>query len=427
MIPEELLLSFFKNATSTLLHLKGNEAIQEHDSNCTVLDPLAASRQYVLNVQQIALKESIEDFQKQERRPENDSQAVTTTEFQDCLGLLGKGVKTSPEVHAAMEWMNEAARLALCKLVLYWEQDIATRGQFSKQRYLLDSPTEQGLERTRLLEYFGLCQAALKLHSVKKFMVCGKVLFDDLPSPVILAQESLPIEDTKLLSPQTRLEYIQQLLAKAMGWDPVFLTKELQKIFVEKDDAMALVHDQEVSNIFQELVQQMQIAIRTAFVQVQQEQQVKLLSDLEKGGNTRVVSVQYSEFEMTPDGRKLTSDGISAVTEAPWASTMEHTSEEERKRQIRLASEAAVLQQEILGELLRLPEHERNNRLEEAERVSQEFTTQVMTLPPGPDRIAFLQSVDPLTSRQLAMHKLWKGMLQANGGKAPQMASKCKH
>ena len=79
-------------------------------------------------------------------------------------------------------------------------------------------------------------------------------------------------------------------------------------------------------------------------------------------------------------------------------------SEEEQKNQLRLASQAAVLQQEILGELLSLPEHERNNKLEEAEHVSQDFMQQVQTLPPGPERIEFLRSVDAPTSRLLAMH-----------------------
>jgi hypothetical protein len=247
----------------------------------------------------------------------------------------------------------------------------------------------------------------------------GGPLFEGLStSPTNLVDKS------DLLFPQTRLEYVQQLLAKSMGWDPVFLTEELRRVFVQQDDSSALVHDKQVNSIFQNLVQEMQLAIGTASLQMKQHQEVQMLSDLQKGGNTRVVSVQYSEFEISPDGKK-TAIGSSS---APAVSVMEsQVSEEEQKRQIRLASEAAVLQQEILGELLSLPEHERNNKLEEAEQASQEFMKKVVALPPGQERIDFLRSVDPHTSRRLAMHKLWKGMLEVNGGKPPQLASKCNH
>ena len=89
----------------------------------------------------------------------------------------------------------------------------------------------------------------------------------------------------------------------------------------------------------------------------------------------------------------------------------------------RLASEAALLQQTILGELLTLEEDERNLKLKEAAEVSREFMEEVMALPTGQERIDFLRGVDPTTSRQLAMHKLWAGMLQANGGQPPKMAT----
>jgi hypothetical protein len=101
--------------------------------------------------------------------------------------------------------------------------------------------------------------------------------------------------------------------------------------------------------------------------------------------------------------------------------------EEEKKRQIRLASEAAMLQQEILGQLLNMSEHERNDQLQEAERVSEEFMKRAMQLPPGQERIDFLRSIDPHTSKQLAMHNLWKGTLDANGGRPPKMVSRCNH
>jgi hypothetical protein len=418
MVPDELLLLFFKRATSALLDLKGSEVIKDaHEYE--KIDPQASSRQCVLNVQQSMLQNTLEIYQAETLGAEDD--IITIPQIRERLGNLKDEPQLSPDLQKAVDGMNEAARLACCKLVLYFELWLAGADDSIQQRRCLqDCTVGAGLDRTRLLEYFGLCQAALKLHCVKKFMAEGGSLFDGLVSPSSLTNASM--EDSKLLFPQSRLEFVQQLLAKSMGWDPVLLSRELQRIFVEQEIALPLVHDQEVSHVFQELVQQMTLAIRIASLQMKDVQQAQLLSDLEKGGSTRVVSVQYSEFDVTHDGRKV----VEGRT-APGALTMEaQLSEEEQKKQIRLSNEAAILQQEILGELLSLQEHERKNRLDEAERVNDAFTREVMTLPPGRQRIDFLRGVDPQTSRLLAMHKLWKAMLDANGGNPPKIAE-CQH
>jgi hypothetical protein len=62
-------------------------------SDCSMLDLLADTWQYILNVQQIAPKESCHGFQKQEQCREDDSQAVTTSKFLDCKGQLSKDLK----------------------------------------------------------------------------------------------------------------------------------------------------------------------------------------------------------------------------------------------------------------------------------------------------------------------------------------------
>ena len=421
-VPDDLFLLFFKNATAALLHLDGNGVMEKATNDENTLDTLATSRRYILNVQQTVLQKSLDDFYQDF---DDDDDPITIQQAKEHLGQLGSTSTPPPKlIREAMEGMNEAAKLALCKVVLWCEYSMAA----SPQKYKHNLQGSGDLDRTRLLEYFGLCEAALKLYSVKKFMAEGGSLFEDvLGTPINL------VDNSELLLPQTRLEYVQQLLAQAMGWDPVFLTKELQHIFVEKDDSNALVHDKQVNSIFQNLVHEMQVAICTASLQMKKDQDLKMMNDLQKGGATRVVSVQYSEFEITPDGKKKPIAGSNSAP--PKASTMteeeedasQTMTEEEKKKTIRLASETAVLQQEILGELLSLPEHERNNRLEEAKQAHQDFMKQVMTLPPGPERMNLLLSVDAPTSRKLAMHKLWKGMLEANGGKPPQMARKRNH
>jgi hypothetical protein len=94
--------------------------------------------------------------------------------------------------------------------------------------------------------------------------------------------------------------------------------------------------------------------------------------------------------------------------------------EEFQKQQLRMASQATVLQQELLEQLQSMNEQDRDQLLEQAAQVSHDFLQQATNLPPGQERISFLRSINPETSRLLAMHKLWSTtMLEQNGGKPP--------
>jgi len=323
-----------------------------------------------------------------------------------------------------MEDMNEAARAGVCKLILFKEElsHRKSKSVVSSSRNLQD---EGRLERTKLMEYFVLCKASLKLECVVKFMNMsdGDSIFEkEGPIGECSTEESekdASSSSTAMMFPQSRLEHVQRLLAKGMGWDPVFVTSELRKIFVEKPgDVDYSYYDNEVMVLFQQLVEQMQNAIRTATLQVKSKQDTQLLNDLGKGGNTRVVSVQYSEFEVDQTGAK-----VESKNNAPEARIDERQqlTEEEQKNQLRLASEAAILQQTILGELLSMDEDEREHTLKEAAEASRIFMEEAMALPMGQERIDYLRSIDAATSRKLAMHKLWDGMLRANGGKPPKM------
>jgi hypothetical protein len=305
-----------------------------------------------------------------------------------------------------METMNENARLALCRLVLYSECDADSKD--NKRNNLQD---EGSLDRSRLLEFIGLCQTAVKLECVKKHLEDGSKLFDDLPSP---PEEEL----TAMKFPQTRLEKVQRLISKAVGWDPDFTTQEIRRIFFEPNST-EYSNDKEIMLLFQQLVAQMNTAVTYASLKATEQQ----FSDMDQGGVTRVVSVNYSEVTLNQD--HLGEGGTGRNVNAPRKESIDPSlTEEEQKRQIRLASEAARLQQELLEKLMNMPGNERNLKLEEAKSASDDFLKQVMALPAGRERITFLQSVDPHTQQLLAMHKLWTGMLAANGGKTPNMAKK---
>ena len=378
----------------------------ENSDNESCLD-LAGCRRCVLDHQLVALRQVSTKFQKDN----SNGDILTVDQIQKRLGGLQNEPDLSPELGLAMEDMNDAARVGLACYVLYNEEK---QLETSSSRILQD---EGRLERTKLMEYFVLCKSSLKLQCVVKFMSMkssGDSIFEKKDT------ESKEPTSSSMMFPQSRLEHVQRLLAKGLGWNPVFVTSELTKIFVEKSgDIDYDYYDNEVMVMFQQLVEQMKIAIQTAMLQIRSRQDTELLNDLSKGGNTRVVSVQYSEFEVDQNGTK-----IESKNNAPEKNIDErqHLTEEDQKRQLRMASEAAIMQQSILGELLSMDEDKRNHALWEASEASSKFMKEVMALPMGQERIDYLRSIDPLTSRKLAMHKLWEGMLQANGGKPPKMA-----
>jgi hypothetical protein len=444
VVSDDFLLSFFHEATSALMeNLDIRAAVNSGNSNSNNSDSrssessyfsLADCRRYILDRQREVLTTQILRQHHEDATVTSNSMMVhstrrtTFTQAQERLGRLPAEPNLSPKLKLAMDDMNEAARLALCKLVLYSEESFACTSKSRSSTAIASSGSDSkrdlqcrgSLERNKLLEYFALCQTALRLHCVKKFMAEGGALFDDLPSTMTVPRSER--ERISMMFPQSRLEHVQRQLAKSMGWDPDFVTQELQRIFVQKDDTIDFVHDQEVNIVFQQLVGQMEAAIRTASLQMSQHQTTSssamantaMLAPSLSDGSTRVVSVRYTEFEITPDGTEYR--GVAPERQSTVDTQL---SEDEQKRQIRLASEATLLQQEILGELLDMGEDDRRGRLEEAAKVSEDFMNRVMALPPGRERIDFLMSVDLTTSKQLAMHKLWSSMLQSNGGQPP--------
>ena len=410
-VSDDLLLAFFRATSSRLVEMDPHAVVATATENTdadSYLD-LSGCRRCVLEEQLIGLREVTTKFQT-----DNNGASLTVDQVQERLGGLQKEEDLSQELKVAMEDMNDAARVGLCKLVLYNEEKLQIESNPSS-RILQD---EGQLERTKLMEYFVLCRSALKLQCVTDFMsmkTSGDLIFEPKKTPKTESSSKAP----SMVFPQSRLEHVQRLLAKGMGWNPTFVTAELKKIFVERPgDVDYTYYNTEVMALFQKLVEQMQVAIRDAMLEIQSKQDTDLLNDLSKGGNTRVVSVQYSEFEVDQHGNK-----IESKNNAPEQTIDERRelTKEDQKRQLRMASEAAILQQTILAELLSMDEDQRNCTLKEASDASLKFMQEVMALPMGQERIDFLRSVDPETSRKLAMHKLWEGMLQANGGKPPKI------
>ena len=283
--------------------------------------------------------------------------------------------------------MNETARLVYAKLVLYSASRSVGEQRLQDQMKLTASGR---MQRKDLMELFALCQAAVRLPLVKEHVMNGTQLFDDLDQD----------EGFKTAMPQKRLERIQRLFLVALGYDADFGTLEIKRIFLSPESS-ELTGDQELFENFGKTVSAQRALITHASVQ----DSLSKYSDVGSGGFTRVVAVDYSEKWVDSNG---------TVHDDSHGQTMEEHVEERQRQNLRVASQAAALQQKLLKELLAMEEEERKVRLAEADRASKDFIQEVMSKPPGPERIQALRSVDESTQRLLAMHKLWEAHVAAS-------------
>ncbi|KAL3945840.1 MAG: hypothetical protein SGBAC_000112 [Bacillariaceae sp.] len=365
MVPDNLLLSFFQQCQKALVELDCKEALRSETWTT------AECRRFLLDKQRSVLSTTLSTYNQKS----TESSRVSTEAFQERLANINNEFISS-EMKAAMAENDAAARQALCKLMLYSETHRESPGQ--------DLQNGGKLNRSRLLEYLGLCQSAITLKCVEQYLTANTPLFGDLEVPIN--------EPTAMAYPQKRLEKVQQILARAVCLEPSFVTNELTRIFIDPATAATCEYadDQECRDVFRRLIVQMQTAVANASLHGGP----TTLSDRDEGGVTRVVAVQYSEV------------GDGSTSDAPKKNTME-LPQEEQLRQIRMASQAKQLQEELLSQLEDLTPGDRKEKLKYAKQVSDDFLQSVMNLPPGPDRVRFLQTIDPEKSKLLTMYKLW--------------------
>ena len=424
-IPSSLLISFFETAKSRL-----DESEIENSTSSTNI------RRLLLGIQNTCLEKVVEEYneQQQQQQQQLDSEKHISTDIvRQVLPQLQLNAETEESVKKALTEMNEAARLAFCRLILYSEC-LRKFAQHNNSNHNTDAPplqTSGTFLRDDILEFIGLCNTCVKLPNVLHHLSTGAPLFDDL------TEEALP---PRTIFPHKRLEYIQRLIMQGVGYDPDFGSSEIKRIFFTRSGQTNLEgNDPQLATLFGTLIANMNAAITNATVQATQN---NLFSDHDIGGVTRVLSVNYSEQVIPGDDddddhgdhpthgtntavAAATSSSSAAATaapgDAPWTQSMEQQADAKQRQQLLMAREAARAQQEMLGELLTMREEEREARLEQGRRASQELNDQLAQLAPGPERVALLQSIDLKTQRLIVMEKMWSSMLEQNGGKPPRM------
>ena len=398
-VPREFLQRFLLDCT---------EELNKH----TLVEPqpLSEIRQYTLHLQRSCLERAVDKWNDENIGRDNETKITTEQVQLELRNLQQQSADESSndseqlKFHKELSDLNEAARQAFCRLVLYSEC-LYEQEKDKRSLQMTDS-----IERADLLEFCGLCLTVLRLPNVQQHLRDGSDLF-----------ENVPVADSeKTILPQKRLEHIQRQFFCALGYDPDHGTAEIKRIFFTTNNNNEYADDEQVLDAFAQLTSATRTALHNATIHAQE----MAFSDQEEGGVTRVVSVSYSEKLVDArTGQQVVTgtDVDAAATAVPTGERMEEQAEAQQRENLHLAREAAALQKEILDELLALCDEERQARLATAKEASENFMKQALEIPSGAERVAFLRSVDPDTQRLMVMHKLWEGMVAANGGKEPNV------
>ena len=412
IVPDHHLIleEFFGNARERLSELVTSDSdLMAAAAVDGGLSSLADCRAILLKLQQEELQSCVDRFRSTQC---SGAAIVTVEQVQDRLAHLNDEEDGIPQaLRQQSASLDKVARQAFCRLVLYMESHskIPTEDR--------DLQTEGSIDSKTLLEFAALCRTSVQLDCVQRHLEdpCSQALFQDL-YPLSVSTATVD----KL--PQKRLEYVQRLCAQAVGVHPSLITKEFQRVFASPPPSPSSTPrpttvDPHVKSTLESLVDTMNDAVMNANLRRISQQP---LSDVSEGGVTRVISVQHTTTRQEgSDNHSSSAFTLAATGElgAPQAQRMQHQSsvhtEAITKEQLRLASQAQNLQHQLLQEMRDMTPRERQDVLQKARQAQQEFLQQVAKLSPGPERIHFLQSMDPDTSRLLAMSKAWTAELEA--------------
>lgn len=373
-VSTDVLLDFFRTATDALSNV-------EHDNDETnVIMTLEGHRRGIMSTQLKVLEQVV-----------NKHGGITAEDVQTSLRQVAK-VKDK-DLDVASDEFNEAARLTFARSVLLaekrWrEYNADSSGANTSKKLINEDSYNLSSMRTAYIEFFGLCNAAVKLPEVHAHLRSNaEPTSDDLIPPVIDG-----LKETGLPEAQKRLIMLQRTCLAAVGYEPSFATGVMNKL------PQNYPNDAELFQVFREFLNVMTATVTDATA-------VELKDDVT---GTKVTAVKYSEKS-------------AADVEAPSSDGMAQQKELEQRKQLELARKAAELQQSIMAELIEMGDEDRSAALEEAKEAHDSFMDQLMEIPVGPERVAFLQNADDTTQRKLIMLRMWEGMKARNGGKEPDV------
>mmetsp|Transcript_17484 Transcript_17484/g.37919 ORF Transcript_17484/g.37919 Transcript_17484/m.37919 type:complete len:419 (-) Transcript_17484:51-1307(-) len=408
-VPSSLLLDFFDSATAQL----NQHPLRQQQGKKSCPPSLDEQRRMLLKIQLESLEQAVASY--------NNANGLGDTP--DAVTLVDAQAALRDCDFAAARVMEAAARSAFARSVLLsemeWDlnvcdkRDNTTTEEQEKLRGLMDGDSADTMSRDSIKEFCGLCVEVLNMPEVQEYLVKGSDIHfgtqqirddDRSVSDKESTNEQQKQDGTSMTSPE-RMECIQRLLLRAVGYNAGFAKTEMQKIFFADDlDASRNISgglDPELEDAFTKFLNAMSVSASRAAASANGGAEGTLLSD----GNTKVISVHHSERTVAgSEGDQFTMSS-GAV---PLAQSMEEHDDERQRRQLGMARQAAALQQGLLTELESMNEDERNKVLDEAGEAHLLFLKKMSELPIGEERLNFLQSIDSETQRKLAIHKLWE-------------------
>jgi len=324
----------------------------------------------------------------------------------------------------AMDDMNDGARTAFVRAVMkeeiQWvhvqeEKGLKTMNEIYMGRHLRTSSDGLGiLERSKILEFCGICMAALRLDGMIPHLRYGTDIFENNNNNNDNNDnDDKEEEDKKMFAShvQMRLIGLQNMLFCAVGCHFEFGASELKRIMtVDVDEAADLDLYATLNSFFTA----MQIAFTNAMLVGDNKRwkndplskKADDDDDDDDDGVTRIISVQHSEKIIhVKEGGGF--DDNNNDNDAPSHNSMDEHQEDRQMKDLQMAKKAADLRQGILSELLAMDPAQRELELAHAQQNHNDFLAQAMQLPLGHERVAFLQNVDQRTQKLLIMHKLW--------------------
>jgi len=376
---------------------------------------------------------------------DNDIVAVTLENVQSRLRELGSkdlsnvnwdgDEKVKEDLFARMEEMNDAARLAFARSVLWAElkwmdyfkrfHDDNSDNEISSMQEQEEIQiiragrqgrnlrhTEDGLgpmDRSAIIEFCGLCGTAVRLPEVIGHLQDGRDIFPipqvELEDGVVSPQNHRASAARQFL-PQYRIRNLQHMILRALGYDHEFGAMEIRSAVLRAEQPAN--GDAERDSGLDTAVVEFSMALQEAGSNAMNSCLKDGLSDRHEGGVTRVTSVKYTE-NVVHNGEGF--GGSSSSGGAPSHERMEQHSEDNKMMQLSMAQKAAALQHSILTSLMDMEEEQRDEQLKEAKAVHEEFMKGAMELPIGPQRVDFIQNISPEKQKMLLIYKLW-GQIQ---------------
>lgn len=274
-VPGILLHSFFEDASKRLAkhpnpHIKSDLLPEADMSGVKIPVSLKSQRQFLLQEQILALKDSVLKYNST-----NDKEReMNEEEIQRCLRDLGQEdfsciVMTDKvgkkDLLKAMTVMNETARIAFARSVLWTEIEFSkemNRKQLGKKDDLQESieyghiernlrrttdavdVKDGGMPRLDAIAFAGLCSVGLRLPEVQNYVQTG---LSDFFKSDGFNQTNVSSQTGSTLH---RILQFQRMMLCAVGYEPHFGGKQLQKLMIQDD----ITEDSELSEALSEYV-----------------------------------------------------------------------------------------------------------------------------------------------------------------------------